>query len=252
MTKETATAVAKKPSGELTVQVDMDELEQMSELVERTNDVQPNDKDTPMLNQVQSLSKCKKNDENAKDGMLRNTSTGMLYDIRKVPLEVIPVDCRTYFVEWTNTNKFVARHDRNSALGKACENNRGSLVLDNGNKIVKTAYWTVLVEGRPAILSMAITKMKISRKWNSMIDEHVYKNKDGLEKTFPRFFFAYNIKAVEEKGDKGDYYNFSIENSRPSTKEEIYKAKSVLEAIDQITWKEEEDSETATVDESVM
>ena len=243
----------KAPEHTLAIPVEMDvsELEAITDLVEATNDVRADDRSIPMLCQVQSLSRIKEVTDLAKEGMLYNNMTFELYDIRTEPINVIPVDFRIKYVEWTPSNKFVGRYPRGCVKGDLCENNGGSVQLDNGNKVNKTAYWTVLFNGNVFVFAMAVTKLKASKAWNALIDQQKY-IKDGAEKVFPRFFFSYNIKGFLEKGERGNYWNYKIElGEQVKNVNLIRKAVAVLKEIDDLAWKEEE-SETKVVDESVM
>jgi hypothetical protein len=53
-------------------------------------------------------------------------------------------------------------------------------------------------------LVMVSTKLKVSRKMNSLIDSYL------IEKGYPRFGGVWKLSVVAEKNEKGPYFNFAI------------------------------------------
>lgn len=171
--------------------------------------VESNDLTIPRIELVQALSECRKKAspsyiEGAQEGMLYNNVTRELYGESAV---VIPVSFKKEFLLW-----------RDQKLGGGFggsypSHNEAALALNGQEKpeeweIVETPQHFVLVvrEGgrtEEAVISMAKTKGKCSRDWNSLI------RINGGD----RFTRQYELFGVTDKNSAGqEYYNLKVKN----------------------------------------
>lgn len=163
----------------------------------------------PRIELVQGLSPCI--DENkaeyidgAKPGMLYNSVTRQLYGNQ---LTVIPVFFKKQFLAWRDRKKgggFGGAHD---SMQEAAERIATQENPDEWEAI-ETAQQIVLIldpdtgETSEAVISMARTKMKVSRQWNSLI------RLNG----FDRFSRMYNLFSVDEQNSiNQDYKNYGVQ-----------------------------------------
>ena len=121
--------------------------------------------------------------EGAKAGMVYNTVTGELHDVREGhnPLRLIPCHFRVNFVEWITRSDgggYVNAYDRTEGkrlLETCVENDRGrKIVLPNGHELIDTRNHFVLVvnadmEITPAMIAMVSTQSSVSRNWMAQI-----------------------------------------------------------------------------------
>ena len=62
----------------------------------------------------------------------------------------------------------------------------------------------------PAVLSMSKTGVKHAKRWNSMINQLKTQARDGRLITPPIFFKVYNLKAVPEANDEGQWFRWEV------------------------------------------
>lgn len=162
----------------------------------------------PRIELVQALSPArKKNDpayiEGADEGMLFNNVTRDLYGPEVV---VVPVFYAKQYLVWKDrkqgggTNGF-----RGAFNSKAEAENAIASLGEDGLEVVDTAQHFVLVHHNgkwsEAVLSMAKSKMKVSKRWNSLM---------RLTDT-DSFSRAYKLSAVVETNARNEqYYNYNI------------------------------------------
>lgn len=163
----------------------------------------------PRLEIVQALSPCRKRSdavyiEGATEGMLFNSLTRELYGESVI---VIPVLFRKEYLLWRDREKgggFAGAHPTQLA---ANERRQEQEVPDDWEALETAQHFVLIVKDaagttEEAVLSMARTKLKISRQLNSLV------RLNGAD----RFSRAYVVATAEESGAKGDYYNFNIKN----------------------------------------
>jgi len=164
--------------------------------------------------------------EAAKAGQLYNTVTQATFP----ELTVIPVFYHLRYVEWKAREQgggFIASHSADSGiLGKAARDPMtGRYVLENGNHIVQTAYHYVLakINGgyQNAVISMASSQLKKSRRWNSLMLSQKIKGPSGMF-TPPTYAFTYKITTVGESNDRGSWFGFQVEKGDQVTDSSIY------------------------------
>lgn len=184
----------------------------------------------PRIELIQALSPArKKNDpayiEGADEGMLYNNVTRELYG---EAVTVIPV----YY-----TKQFLVWKDRKSG-GGGSNGFRGAFATEQlareaiaslgeeGLEVSDTAQHFVLVKTgdgwQEAVISMAKSKMKVSKRWNSLIR---MSNTDSFSR-------AYKLHAVVETNARNEsYHNFGIAPLGFVTKEVYQRAEKLYETI---------------------
>lgn len=163
----------------------------------------------PRLEIVQALSPCKKKSdptfiEGCEDGMMYNNVTRELYGDEVL---LLPVYFRKEYLVWVDRTKGDGNQGFRGSFPTAELAAQHIAELDEDHlQIIDTAQQFCLLvhsEGRieEVVVSMARSKMKPSRRWNSLI------RLAGGD----RWARLYKMTTVEEKGKKGSYYNFAID-----------------------------------------
>ena len=174
--------------------------------------IEKNDLALPFLKLLQSGSdetkkKHAKYVEGAEAGMFYNTVTKKLYSGEK-GIEVIPVFYKMTYPEWAPFEKREGRPIHNDRgpdiMAKTTQNDRNKDMLDNGNEIIKTANYFVIINGeRPekALLTMKSTGLKVSRQWNSLMEDE-FETDPKTSKSVPAPIFSriYRLNSVEQSG----------------------------------------------------
>jgi len=164
--------------------------------------------------------------EGAKVGQFYNTVSQEVRD----SLNVIPVLYQLRYVEWKPREQgggFIASHSADSGvLGRAARDPMtNKYVLENGNHIVQTAYHYVLVLNnggyQNAVISMASSQLKKSRRWNSLMLSQKIKGPSGMF-TPPTYAFTYKLSTVSESNDRGSWFGFAIEKGEQVSDPTIY------------------------------
>jgi hypothetical protein len=150
----------------------------------------------------------------AEPGKIINTVTNELFD----SVDVLPCHYKRQFIEWqdrgTSTGAPVAIHEVGSDI--VSQTTRGKDYKDrlpNGNYLDNTANYFVIVLGKtpqPALISMKSTQLKVSRKWNSMMQNCRWTKKDGSSYLAPSFGNIYKLSTVQMKNDKGTWYGWDV------------------------------------------
>ena len=106
--------------------------------------------------------------------------------------------------------------------------------LPNGNYIEKTAqHFVVVGSSSPttALIAMKSTQLKISRKWNSMMQSIKMQGKNGLF-TPVCFSHIYQLKTVQQSNDKGTWFGWEVTKNGPIEDAGMYQqAKTFAESI---------------------
>lgn len=191
-----------------------------------SEDVGMNDIILPRLDVLQALSpQIKKKDpkyiEGAEQGQIFNTVSGEIYGDS---LTFIPVKFAREFIIW---------QDRDSGGGfrgafpTADEAEEALAQLENPDlhEIVETHvhYVLLVTEGKleEAVLSLAKSKRKVSRKLNTLVQMA------GGD----RFAKAYKLSATEVDGPKGEYWSFDVSPLGWVMKNQFDHAEGVYKAI---------------------
>ena len=143
--------------------------------------------------------------EGAEPGKIINTVTNALYD----SINVVPCHYKRQYIEWqdrgTSTGAPVAIHDADSDI--ISQTTRGKDYKDrlpNGNYLDNTASHFVLVVGdnpETALISMKSTQLKVSRNWNSLMQDQ-FETDPKTQKNVPAPMFSrvYKLQSVENSG----------------------------------------------------
>lgn len=183
----------------------------------------------PRLELVQDLSPCRKKSdpnyiEGIEEGMLYNNVTRQNYGTEAL---VIPVYFRKEWLIWKDRTEGGGFR---GAFPSEAEANAAMAELEDGDKceVVDTAqHFCLLIQPETGkveeiVISMNKSKMKVSRKWNSLV------RMNGGD-SFAR---VYRIGTVSEKNSKNqDYYNFVVSPAGFPTKELYQRAEKLYDAI---------------------
>ena len=174
--------------------------------------IEKNDLALPFLKLLQSGSdetkkKHAKYVEGAEAGMFYNTVTKKLYNGEK-GIEVIPVFYKMTYPEWAPFEKREGRPVHNDRgpdiMGQVTQNEQNKDMLANGNQIIKTANYFVIIKGdkpEKALLTMKSTGLKTSRQWNSLMEDQFENDpKTGKAVPAPMFSRVYKLNSVEQTG----------------------------------------------------
>ena len=174
----------------------------------------------------------------AEPGMIVNSVTKELYDGGK-GINVIPVHYERQYVEWQDRgqsgNAPVAIHSADSDIVSTTTRDKSwKDRLPNGNYIERTASHFVIILGdspSTALISTKSTQLKISRKWNSMMNGLKLKGKNGLY-TPASFSHIYKLKTTQMSNDKGTWFGWEVSKVGPVTDSQAYQqAKTFSENI---------------------
>jgi len=176
--------------------------------------------------------------EGAEPGMIYNSVTSELFDGEK-GLNVIPCHYKLEYIEWRDRGDGpgapVTIHPSSSDI--LSQTTRGADFKDrlqNGNYIEKTASHFVITMGETpstALIAMKSTQLKISRKWNTMINQIKFKGSKGLF-TPASFSHIYNLKTVQQSNDKGTWFGWEISKVGQVQDEAVYQqARSFSESV---------------------
>ena len=145
--------------------------------------------------------------EGAEAGMFYNTVTKKLYNGEK-GIDVIPVFYKMTYPEWAPFEKREGRPVHNDRgpdiMGQTTQNEQNKDMLANGNQIIKTANYFVIINGdkpEKALLTMKSTGLKTSRQWNSLMEDQFENDpKTGKAVPAPMFSRVYKLNSVEQSG----------------------------------------------------
>jgi hypothetical protein len=179
--------------------------------------------------------------DGAKAGMLVETASKTLHDVKKKPLILIPSHYIKKFIVWRLREEgggFVAEFDYAEGLklkGACTPDEKGRLINEDGNQLVETAQFSVIIiseDGpRSALFPLTSTQLKAARAWNTAIDGLRIEHK-GKRLRPPMFYMSYSVTTVPEKNDKGSWQGLKITAHKPVTEleegETYYNAAKVL------------------------
>lgn len=178
----------------------------------------------PRIDVLQALSPQTKKSKDeyidgAEEGMLFNTLTGELFE----SVSFTPVSFVKRYLVWVDRAKDSAGGLR-GVFDTEAEAIRFVESSDDESKleVVDTAEHLVLLDdGTEIILSMSKSKMKVSRKFNSLV------RLNGGD----RFARRYKLSSVLDEGPKGEYYNFSVVNDGFPSEDVYRKAEQLYTSI---------------------
>lgn len=175
----------------------------------------------------------------ARPGLLMNTVTKAIFDVRKEaketrPLVVVPCGFQKLYVEWKPrpAGGYVQAHPTEEILAQTKKNDKNKDVLPNGNIIETTAYHSVLVfpelvvlrdkngvaigvegpaVGFAAVIAMASTQLKQSRKWVTLMSNFKVTLPNGSPGVAPMYSRYYGLSTVVEAKDGNSWYGWNVE-----------------------------------------
>lgn len=182
----------------------------------------------PMLKPLQQLSpqlSPKKTEYivGAKAGEIFNSLSQVRYDGER-GITVIPVAFIKSYIEWiprAQGGGIVHNYGSDASIMTEASRDEvtGKMVLKNGNELVESANYYVLVvddEGNytRAMMAFAGTQLKYSRRWITLAGEIKLPRPDGNGKFSPPIFYmSYQITLGMDSNKKGDWYTW-----RPAVK----------------------------------
>jgi hypothetical protein len=220
-----------------------------------SDDFQREDFAMPFLKVIQSNSPevdetSSKLIKGAVKGMLFLSTSKALFNVPQGSpgLAVIPVAYEHKYIEWKlreSGGGFVADHGwvKGKELAEGAEKNeKGQLILENGNQIVETMQYLLLIidpstmEATPALLALTSTQLKKGREWNTKIDTLRVKTGSGKSIRPPMYASTYILNSIPEKNDKGSWYGITVQsgnllNSFENGPELYAQAKALRESV---------------------
>jgi len=192
-----------------------------------SEDVTQNDITLPRIEVLQALSpQIKRSDakyiEGAEQGMIFNTISGELYGDNIV---FIPIVFRKEYIIWQSRDSgggfvgsYPTEEEAVSALTELDNPDDHEVNLHAVNFVYLVHPNGVLEE---AVFSWSRSKLKVSRKLNALVQMA----------PGDRFSKVYKLRAIEEKGKKGEYYSYDIK-PLGYVAEDVYKrAEKLFNAI---------------------
>lgn len=187
--------------------------------------VSSDDLQLPRLDVLQALSpqinkKKESYIDGAEVGMLFNTLTGELYPHG---VRITPVSFKKAYLVWVD-RKLDSSGGLRGVYDTQAEADRAVAVDPDKAKleVVPTAEHLVLLDdGSEVIISMSKSKMKVSRKFNSLV------RLSGGD----RFSRSYMLLSVEDEGAQGEYQNLNLVQDGYPSKEVYLKAEALYTAI---------------------
>lgn len=168
--------------------------------------------------------------EDAREGDIFNTVTQQAVDGID-GIFVVPCLYKKLFVEWKPRETgggFVNQYEDEAILKRTVKNQRGQDVLDNGNLIVTTAYHYVLYvdpitgDTMRAVIGMASTQLKKSRRWNALMTGIKLARPDGSKFVPAMFSHMYKLTTVPESNEQGSWSGWQIDLHSVVSVREIY------------------------------
>lgn len=179
----------------------------------------------PRIDVLQALSPQinKKKDnyiEGAEVGMLFNTLTGELYPDG---VSITPVTFVKRHLVWVDRKK-----DSEGGLRSVFDTPEEAEAFveeqpdEDKLEVVATAEHLVMLDdGTEVILSMAKSRMKVSRKFNSLVRLNAG----------DRFSRRYKLTSVDDKSSQGEFQNIAVNNDGFPSEDVYLKAEALYEAI---------------------
>lgn len=194
------------------------------EIDEGVGDFDAEDYAIPQIGIVQSLSPQRSDKkpeyiEGCKEGDIFDSVSKELFDGAK-GITVIPVRYTRTYPEWAPRDKgggLVMNHGEDDTAYKQAEaiQNSSSRRTKDGNEIVPTANYAVMIMKPDGTFSMGIlrmskTAMKHAKRWNSLINSVKVQNSKGKVGVAPIYQMAYQLTTVPESNNSGDWFRWEI------------------------------------------
>jgi hypothetical protein len=133
----------------------------------------------------------------------------------------LPVVYRKEYLEWApraSGKGLVNIHQDAAILGKCERNDKGQMVLKDGNLIAETAQFFGFnlhpnARRRRCFLPMTSSQLKKARRWMFSATSEVLNRSDGTEFQAPLFYRTYILSVCEESNSQGDWFGWRVEKS---------------------------------------
>ena len=172
-------------------------------------------------------------------------------------ITVVPCAYVKKYIEWVPREKGggIVNTDHSASILKSCKKDLESrrLFLDNGNEIVETAQFFVLVlEPQPqqAVVAFTSTQLGASRKWLTMLRMARVQTSKGQSVSAPMFAYQYNLGTLSQSNDKGSWNGYTVNQEGPTDVETARIAKEFMDAArsGDVEVKEEQQRDGARVE----
>lgn len=176
--------------------------------------------------------------EGAEEGMIYNTVTQQVLDGSK-GVRVVPCYFEPVYLEWSDRGTGSAAPQVHAIdsdiMNQTTKDGEGKMRLQNGNYVERTHnhYCLLLDEegvAQQVLLSMKVSQLSKSRKWNSLVASAKVKNGDTVINP-PSWYYSYNLSTKPEQNDKGDWYGWNIARDQVVTAEIYHEAKTFHDSI---------------------
>lgn len=158
--------------------------------------------------------------QGAEVGMLFNTLTGELYEDG---VHITPISFKKSYLVWVDRRKDSSGGLRGvyDTQGEAEQAVAADPERDKLEIVPTAEHFVLLDDGSEVIISMAKSKMKVSRRFNSLI------RMNGGD----RFSRRYKVTSFEDEGAQGEYQNLKIEQDGFPSEDVYMKAEQIYIAI---------------------
>lgn len=196
----------------------------------------------PFLKILQSLSpQCVVGspdyDEKARPGMISHSITKQLFD---GAITVTPVVYKRSYIEWvprkagggfrgefpTATHEAVFNAKRDQKTGRAA--------LENGNELIETLTFFVLLHQddgtvEPAIMAMALTQTGAARVWNQM--QMRYVPPGAPQRPYKRFTAQYRLGTEMKRKDTNIWFVWKVLGAQLNEESTLFAAKAFEQQV---------------------
>lgn len=195
--------------------------------------VTTDDMSLPRLSIIQDLSPQRKKSEDAyidgaEEGMIFNTASNTLYSSGQVT--VIPCFFRAEYVAWKDRLKgggfggaFATEDEAQDWISR--QESPADWDVSYTHQHFCTMVHPDHTEAKPhledVVISMSRSQLKPSRKWNTMVQQA------GGD----RFSRAYRLSVVQDKSEKGQFYNWQVKQLGYVPEHLFKKAEATYEAV---------------------
>lgn len=192
----------------------------------------------PFIGIIQQLSPQLKREtkvEGAEEGCIFNPVTQEVIDGEE-GIVVIPCAYQKKWVEWKQRSVgggFVKHHETDALLATCVQDDKMNEILPNGNVLVPTAYYYILLKTdsgnwTKAILSWTKTQLKKSKKWNTIMSSIKFPKTNGEVYTPAIFSHSYRLKTARETKNSYSWFGWEVAMEGVLTDKAIYNLAKAL------------------------
>lgn len=187
----------------------------------------------PFLSVLQGLSpQVMDGMEGARPGVMINTVTNELL----TKAHVVPCAFRRSFLRWAPRDEgggFKGEYTPSEVdvlmkRGEAVRDDAGRLMIEGDTLRDTRQHFVLLVSPdggwTPAVMSMASTQVKVSKRWMAQMQSIQLKDSAGRPYTPPSFSHTYRVETAKQQNDSGTWYVFAIGLEGPINDPMLYQA----------------------------